>query len=64
MKGHLMKTEPVILASLARVLAAGIVGLGAKYGLKLDLVEVVGLIVAAEMAAATWVRARVSPVKA
>lgn len=58
-----MQSEPVILASIARVAAAGIVGLGAKYGLKLDTTEVLGLVLAVEMAAATWVRGRVSPVK-
>lgn len=59
-----MKTEPVILASIARALAAVAVGLAAKYGLSLDPVQLVGLILAAEMAVATWVRSRVSPVAA
>jgi hypothetical protein len=56
--------EPVILASIARVLSAAVVGGAAKYGLKLDPLELVGLILAAEMAVAAWVRSRVSPVKA
>lgn len=56
-----MKSEPVILASIARVASAAIVGGAAKYGLHLDPLEVFGLVVAAEVAAATWVRSRVSP---
>jgi hypothetical protein len=51
--------EPVWLAEIARVLAALAVGAVAKYGVDLDPLQVSGLIIAAGIAGAAWVRSKV-----
>ena len=56
--------EPVILAGIAKIFAAVLVAVAAKHGLNLDTTEVVGLLVAVEMAIVPWARSKVSPVKA
>jgi len=55
----MLRTEPVIVAALARV---GVV-LGTAFGLALTAEQVVTLITVAEVIIAWWTRRRVTPVR-
>lgn len=56
-----MKDEPVILLTLAKVAAAGLVAAGLRLGLHLDMAEVIGAVLIVETAFVGWIRSKVSP---
>lgn len=53
--------EPVILASIARVVAGLAVAGALKFGVHLDVLEVTALFLAGETAIAALVRSKVTP---